>query len=198
MKQKVIVFDFDDTLVDTTSIRKHIVHLAQELGVSKLAALKARKEVRSSTKPFTIENYAKLLFPADKKKRQKLIESFNLMFGEKGAFNYSGVETFLKKLSKDYVLLLLTYGNKVLQQKKINQSGLGKFFKEIIICDDHTKIQPLKQLQKKYPHLLFVDNSKHIYYSARSLGVPTLWVTSNTKGADYFKQLAIRIKKRSF
>jgi beta-phosphoglucomutase-like phosphatase (HAD superfamily) len=33
MQKKVVVFDFDDTLVDTAIIRKHIVRLAQELGV---------------------------------------------------------------------------------------------------------------------------------------------------------------------
>jgi FMN phosphatase YigB (HAD superfamily) len=69
---------------------------------------------------------------------------------------------------------LLTYGNKALQQKKIKQSGLAIFFKEVIISSDHTKIQPLKKLQSKYPNLLFIDNSKHIYNSAKTLSIPTL------------------------
>jgi FMN phosphatase YigB (HAD superfamily) len=194
---KLIIFDLDDTLINTDQIRRNIVKFAQDLGVSKKMALRARGQVRSSSQPFTIENYGKLLFSNDTDKRKMLAEKFYSMFEKRGEFNYPGIERFLKGLKNKYSLVLLTYGDKDLQKKKINQSGLDKFFSEAIVSRDNTKVAPLIHLQKKHGNnILFIDNAKTTCDAACELGIPMIWVTSARKSEGYFKKLAERINKR--
>ena len=194
--RKVIIFDLDDTLIDTDRIRSNIVKLAQNLGVSKKNALVARAKVRSFSNPFVIENYAKFLFPRDAKKRKSLIRNFNRMFVKHAGFNYEGVNNFLRDLNKKYLLILLTYGNNKFQKKKIAQSGFSRFFKDIIITPDNTKLAPVVSLIRKYgTEMLFIDNAKATCDAACELGLPFVWVTSANKNSSYFKKLASRIKK---
>lgn len=197
MQKKVIILDLDDTLLNTNEIRSSILKLAQGVGVNKKKALEARISVRSSSKPFTIENYASFLFPNSSVERQKLKLSFNKMFQKKGSFNYPGVEAFLKNLSKKYSLILLTYGDNTLQKKKIVQSGFSRYFSKIIVSSDNTKAEPMKGLMKIHSKdVLFIDNAKATCDTASKLGMPMIWVTSKNKNSKYFKRLAERIETR--
>ncbi len=193
----IIIFDLDDTLIDTSRIRAEIVKLAQSLGVAKQRALKARAQVRSSSQPFTIQRYGAFLFPGDTIKHKSLIKKFNYIFGQKGFFNYPGVEAFLAELSKRYSLVLLTYGNSKLQKKKILQSGLSQFFWKILVTSDHTKTSVLRTFAQKYDNrILFIDNAKFTCDAACRMHVPTIWVTSKAKNERFYQKLELRIKRR--
>jgi len=86
------------------------------------------------------------------------------------------------ELSQEYTLMLITKGDLIDQEKKISNSGLLNFFKEIEIVSDKTE-ESYKKILKRYkvdsPRFLMVGNSM------RSDIVPVVQIGANAVYIPY-------------
>lgn len=193
MSKKTVVFDLDHTLLDADQLKKNLFRYVQTLGVSKTkATINYKQAVKKGG--FTIVNYGKILFK-NSQKRKRLEKEYISFFIKPKQYNYSGAEDLLKNLSKKYSLILLTYGAKQNQSRKIKQSRLTKYFEKIIITSSTFKKHDLNKLRPKNKDVLIIDNSPHVKRIADSMNIPMIKVKEHGKDRAYFEKLYHKISK---
>ena len=112
-----------------------------------------------------------------------------------------GVEEVLEKLSKNHRLILATKGDLLDQERKLEKSGLSKYFHHIEVLSDKKEAnyaKLLKHLKIKPEHFLMVGNSLKsdvlplVHINAKAIHVPfhTTWAheqvtAQETKGKTY-------------
>lgn len=150
---KAIIFDLDDTLLDTTDLIKDVAikkaidsMISSGLNTSKEKAFKNIKEILNKdpcADKFRIlaENIYK---NKNKKELEKIIKS-----GKDAYYSYNinteniklekEIKDTLIKLNKEYTLALISTGNPKLQFQKIDALGLREFFNHIYINQKDTK-----------------------------------------------------------
>src|SRR3989344_9460105 len=118
----VILIDFDETLIDTTEIKRRTLDLFLGSG----AKLPAIKHALLVIRPFAPEKVLHLLFPEDERPKRKFFSLFKRL----GEYNYAGVELLLRRLQENHYLILLTYGDPRFQRLKSWEARLRPFFKK--------------------------------------------------------------------
>lgn len=187
-----LVFDLDDTLLDTNQLRRRRARVVRELG----GLAPARKRVLPDFKTFNIANFARAVFPRNPGVARQLIQAMNQGVRESKSYLYPGVMQFLQKLAQQHNLILVTYGDPSLQRRKLAYSGIGKFFSRIIITSESSKLKALRSLQAPYGNrLLFFENRVDTCRDARALGIKTFHLRSSPKDARYYRELAKKISK---
>ena len=107
----------------------------------------------------------------------------------------SGVETTLKTLSKKYKLIVITKGDLLDQERKLERSGLSKYFHHIEIVSDKKSInysRVLKHLEIEPKSFLMVGNSLKsdilplINIGAQAVHIPfhTTWAHETVSPAE--------------
>lgn len=136
---KLFIFDFDDTLFDTQSLKEDFFNMLASFDLPK-------KEIQSSYKKFMDENRG-LYIPNNH--LEKLLTEFKLKENFKNETlswlqnldfkKYVFIETMetLEKISKTNKIILLTKGDEEFQKLKIENCGLKKYFDEIHIVKNN-------------------------------------------------------------
>lgn len=196
---KLIVFDLDDTLIDTTGsvqpakfrlalkemIKAGLVVPSEEDAFQLLMKINRQFSLNGKNTIFKfLEQLQKEtnLSPIDVTKLADL--AIKVYYGEGEIATpidpVPGALTILKILKERYKLVLLSVGVKEFQYYKMRRAGIPKdIFKEIIIIDDYKKKQHYKQLLKRYtltPDQILVcgDRFKVDLLPARELGMKTV------------------------
>ncbi len=192
--KKVILIDLDHTLIDTERIKREHESILRCFGVSASVSKNAYRKVtrRGFYHPVP---HTHAVIPDGLSRRRALREYWQL-FEKRGTYNFPGVVTFLKMLSRKYRLILLSWGHKDFQLKKFNQAGFGKFFEAAVIMRNRRKEKDLQRFFGKYGNnVLLLDDSPVAVSVARKIGMKTVRVKKGWKDANYYRRLLARIMK---
>jgi len=141
----LIIFDLDDTLIDTAGSilpfrRRQVLERMAEEGVAidpEMESLYASIDERSRTSREALQKFLGT-------SHHLLEESVKTLYG---ASNFPfpirltpGTNESLFLLSQEHTLSIVTYGNPLIQKKKIEKAGLDRaLFSNIVVCE-----QPIK------------------------------------------------------
>ena len=122
----IMYIDFDGTLYDTDRMYSDFKEEYYKNGVTK----EEMEEVSSYLK--SKGPYSAMMVADELEKRYHLNVDYNHVFND--SYNYDDLD-FLNELGKVFDLRILSYGVKDYQELKIKNSGVYKYFNEIIITD---------------------------------------------------------------
>jgi len=191
--KKVIIIDLDETLIDTAAIKRRLFEVAEKnYGIKKSKAEKVYRNLRKKHH-FEPKRYIQALRKYNKKVYWK---EFEKIFAKPKEFNYSGAEIFLKSLARDNKLILLSYADPDYQKIKIKQTGLGKYFDEIILTTELSKQKELRKLKEQFGEkLLLLDDKAVSAKSAAGLGIKSIKIKKGIKTGKGFTKLLDLVDK---
>jgi len=153
-KKELIIFDLDDTLVDTSEIyykaRESFLIILTQLGINKDESRRIFEEIDTKNMisyGYNPERYGKSMLDA----YYYCLKKFNIpkstntvkqikLCGEIVLLEFpeliEGATTLLKWCFKHYKMILYTRGIYDLQMKKINHVNIKRYFTQIIISDE--------------------------------------------------------------
>ena len=198
---KVIAFDADDTLwINETYFReveKEFTDLLSTFDTkNNIDQILLKKEIKNlkiygyGIKGFVLSMIECALEISDYQLPSKTIQKI-IGFGkdmlEKPIELLDGVEEVLQKLQGRYKLIVATKGDLLDQEKKIEKSGLLKYFDDVVVMSDKKEVdykKILKRLNIKAPELLMIGNSLRsdvlplIKIKASAIHIPfhTTWI----------------------
>ncbi|NHM30914.1 YjjG family noncanonical pyrimidine nucleotidase [Neobacillus terrae] len=203
-KYETLLFDVDDTLLDFGSAEKLALNLLLE----------------EQKFPFTIEleqNYQKInwglwqAFEEGKKSRDEVVNTrFSLLFSEygievdgellersyrsflnQGHQLVNGAFELIKELYNHYDLFVVTNGVSKTQDKRLRDSGLYPFFKDIFVSEDTGFQKPMKEFFdyafERIPNfnaektLIIGDSLSADIQGGRLSGLDTCWFNGKMK-----------------
>ena len=178
--KKIIVFDLDDTLFLTQEFKKELIKNFQKIGLPKKIFLKTYLASKKDQR-YLGENYQikliKKIFPQYSFKKLKSV--FEKTFEKAPLFVPEETFKILAELSLKYELILISFGEKNFQRKKIKSSGLEKFFKKIIISSQLYKISSFSRIFRKKAQIFFVEDNPSILKAIKKKfpKVITIWLS---------------------
>lgn len=148
-----IILDFDETLFDTTRFKKALAAIFKKHGADFWGTYNEAKKPRGI---YSLKKHFALIQNVDIKKIEKDIDKIN--FKE---FLFPNTLNFLRKF-KDHDLILLSWGEKNFQKRKIY--GLGSDFISLfdkVIVGSVEKVKVLRKILKLYKSkpVIFIDNN---------------------------------------
>lgn len=191
MSLQALIFDLDDTLMDThgqlVMDAHHQACLAmqragldfplEELFAARLHFLKTQP--REDVNTLMVEHFGH----HDPRIIQAGHDTFlNPEIGDIDVF--AGVPELLENLKQHYALFLVTAGFKTAQSKKIQVLGIGHHFKEILIIEPGSpggKKAAFIEIKERYQYhfeqmLIIGDRISNEIKAGNQLGCPTFWV----------------------
>jgi hypothetical protein len=180
-----LIFDFDHTIFDMTSMHDAIMDSMASIGISKETYLDAY-QMETNWKAFTVSGVASRLEKMAKADPEKVHRAYHKVAEVADLFVYDDVLGSFQDLRDDgHVISLLSWGDQEWQNKKIHHSGLKDEFEEVItvnqlkadylgdwckgekyevvVIDD--KPAELKAIQQKHPEFHLVrlrrENGKY-------------------------------------
>jgi FMN phosphatase YigB (HAD superfamily) len=192
----VVAIDLDDTILDTTRLKRDLFLIIEKLGVSFGDAYLRYKNIYGAREAiFNLRFFGKALFGKNNPKVRSLEARFKKLFLKPKKYNPRGIEGFLTALSKRYTLILVTYGDPKLQKKKIAQAKIEKFFYRVYISKDSYKSGVLKNLKKTYgERLLFIDDAKKAIKTASNMNISTIRISPKRKDFAYYSKVIRRVR----
>lgn len=161
----LIIIDFDRTLFDADSFKEELSKIARRYGVPKSTFLKVYKESALKGICFVPNRFLHTLAKSKPGLEiNKIEKDYSGLVKNAQKFLFSDAENFLKNLSENNKMVLLTYGDKNFQNKKIKYSGIKKYFDEIVITTKFDKTNEVKKVIKKYKKekIIFIDDSADV------------------------------------
>ena len=157
-----VIFDLDYTLFDTT---KHKKEIAKIFGLSNSEYLKDyNKYFKNKKINYNIYKHLSYLLKAKKisssrgkEIRRQIID----LMKRSDNFLFPHAENLVKQLAKEgKELILLSFGDNVLQSQKIKSLSIKKYFKKIIITDKGKEYVVDFLKKSKKAHIIINDNLK--------------------------------------
>ena len=161
---KTVFLDIDDTLLD--------FHRAEALAIRTALSRFGIDPSEENVKRYSQINRAcwESFEKGEMSREDVLTTRFEVLFSEMGVnlspdeaqriyenelgsyhFYIDGAEEMLKQIYKDYELYITTNGIKVVQSRRITDSGIGEYFKDIFISEEIGFNKP----QKEYFDFIF-------------------------------------------
>lgn len=156
----IIILDFDDTLFDTARFKKALAEIFKKYKADFWETYNRAKNLKGI---FSLGSHLALVKKEiDGIDIKKLKKDIDKLFENLKQFLFPDVLDFLKTFKKDNDLILLSWGEKKFQEKKIY--GLGQNFTSLfdkIITGPTEKAKVLRKILKLYKSrpVVFIDNS---------------------------------------
>jgi phosphoserine phosphatase len=153
--KKLIILDFDHTIINTTYLTKSIAKKLQaDFGISKEDYMAARKAVQKCCVVEDIDNVIQRL-PHENKK--DLHDAFHdIIKSEVHKFVFPDVVDFINRHKDNFDILISTHGDKELQNEKIKHSNLPGCIMQTI--EAKNKGDVLAPYVDKYDKIYFIDD----------------------------------------
>jgi len=167
-----IFLDFDDTLYNTTRLKKETNRVIADFGVTKEFQEVLKKDEEKGT-GMNFDRVLKDVFDSlgkDKKAKfdfKKLKQKINRILNKKKSMLYSDSLPFLKAIYKKHDLILITYGDYRAQRFKIKQVGIRRFFKAVLIVTEK-KEEFFRDYLKKREGVFIDDKASTIDFVAKN------------------------------
>lgn len=189
----VVIFDLDHTLYDTDRFKRDSFRILAKLGVAKKRAEDVSRDYFKE-RQFHHRTFARLLLD-DAQKIQHFLKKHEELFLKSENYWYEGVYGFLKELRKKYYIVLLSYGDKDFQLKKISPA-YTQMFDEVIVTRRKDKIAQLRRVKNKHSSskILLIDDADRPLASARALLLSAIRIKKTKKDKKYFDRLVQRIR----
>lgn len=162
MRFDCIIIDFDHTIFDAASFKDALAAAILKCGVSHNVFWQTYATIRKSDRDsgYSPERHLAALNKVIKLNKTSAKKNVNEVVSNSRKYLYADTLAFLKKISSLGVpLILLSYGDRDFQNKKINACGLKKYFMEIKIVQK-SKNAAIKKLARKYGgNLIFVNDN---------------------------------------
>lgn len=191
-KKSVLIFDLDRTLFDTDAFMRDNHAILGKYGISRQRALAVARE-RFIGRPFHPAEYMSALFDHPHTRKKARMDFLGLLARPEGYW-YDGAPVLLKKLKKDFTLVLLSYGTPNFQRAKIGH--YAPLFDRVHITNQKDKKKDLKKIKEFFAggtHFFF-DDKPLALRSARQLGMRAFQVRKSAKDKSYFDMLHKKIK----
>jgi uncharacterized cofD-like protein len=185
--KRLVLLDLDDTLINTPKLKGELFEF-----ILKLKSLDAKKEIFAALKPFNKDRFIMLKKSRYRESRDTYNFYMNL-FKKKRKYNFPGSVNFVKKLHKEYELWLLSYGYPPLQNRKLEQSELSQYIKNIVFAEERSKEKELEKIAIIKPEATILDDEPYVINKAKSLNLKTIQVKKGKKDTAYFRKLLQKI-----
>lgn len=161
--RKIIVFDFDHTLFSTTQFKSETANNLLGIGIP----LKIIQETEQGAKingcylGFKKQvGLIKKALPNNHILLSELLNAFELVMENSNRFIYPDVRSTLRiLLRRNYHLILLSSGERHSQRRKINNSGIAKYFQRIIVSSQLEKTKSFAGIFRKRSQMFYVEDS---------------------------------------
>lgn len=181
---KVIVFDLDGTLLNTSKgIFNSVRYAAQQLGLKQLEEYELKKFVG----PPPTESYRKVYNLSEEQAKQaaSLHRKYGLEKAVYEAEHYDGIQPFLQKLKlESKYLAVATLKREDIAKKVLNHFGLGEYFDTIVgidVGESLTKADTIgivkKRLNLSDEPTVLIGDSPYDAVGAQEAGVDFIGVT---------------------
>ena len=147
----MIYIDFDSTIFDTNRFYDDFLKICLKNNLTHDKVKKVKDKFFKHNIDFNLDKLANELYVKYSLKEDFLREIENF-YSEK--YLYKDAINFLEKLYLKNDFVLLTYGNRNYQAKKINKCNINKYFKDIIITEKNKS-----NLNIDYVNNIFIDNN---------------------------------------
>jgi len=149
--KKNIYIDFDSTIFDTNAFYSDFLKLCSKYNVDEKSVNEIRNKIFLKDSDFNLDIlgkniYSKYILPED------FLNSLESLYSSR--YLYKDAINYLEKQYLKHNIILLTYGNKEYQNKKIINSNIAKYFKDIIITEDSKS-----NLKINFLNSIFIDNN---------------------------------------
>jgi FMN phosphatase YigB (HAD superfamily) len=172
-----IIFDFDDTLFDTSMLKQGIFMKLAAHGIDNEIIENTYEECKNEKDVYTLRGHTDIL----KEKHNFLgTDDMHDWFSKLDLSSYLFPEVIegLEKLSREHHLVLLTKGESEYQNIKLEGAGIKKYFQEIHITSkekeeflkDKIYSNPIyfindkssenKKIKDKFPEINIIENKK--------------------------------------
>lgn len=136
MKQKpVIILDFDEVLFDTEGYKVSLYESVKPFGVTNDVWQRAYVG-READEAFGFRGLANRLAEAVDAPIEAMIEAMARETSDAVWYLFADARPFLEAVQPNSEVYLLTYGNHREQKAKIAATGIGRYFKDVIITDE--------------------------------------------------------------
>lgn len=184
-----IIFDFDYTLFNTKKFYKALQINFKKLGINKelfSETYKKSKKKRGYYQPLKQFN----LITKEKTglSLELLEKSLKKTLSQTNQFLYSDVESFLKKINKNFSCIILSFGVSEIQKEKIKNLKIANCFEKIIIAQDIIKVKGMKQLLKKQEAAIFIDDNPRALFETKKVFPNLITVRINRGAGGYFQE----------
>jgi len=182
MKKKIILFDWDDTLLSKAEYKKNLrSNLAKICEVSEEEIFEFEEKYFNNlakSGDFEINDFVKSF--SQKFGKEVKLEDFNSdKLGIYSKALFSDSIPALNNLKNDFRLGIYSQGFDSLQRIKIEASGIKDFFEEDLIYMNRNKLDP--DFVKKLPNgAIIVDDKKEVIEKLKQAGkFKLLWINRN-------------------
>lgn len=172
----LIILDFDHTLFDTPRLKQAIEDMFLKHGISHDLFLETLEESKgegpankAGKRDWKPEQQFKILKSRGLSNVDAIREQFVKVLQESHTFLYEDTLPFLKKVSKDNSLALLTYGEDSFQNMKLEGSSCAvKYFGKIVITQNIFKDKEARELAQG-AKCIFVDDNPTALSAAKKM-----------------------------
>lgn len=138
--EKVVVFDLDHTLFNTSSFKKKLFSSLKTYGISSEEVEAAYKKIMNQGGKFKydyrVEDHVRELRKKHVFSVKKAEHTMFSVLTQAEKFLYPKVKNILAELRRrGFHLILISRGNKFFNHQKISQSGLDKFFHKVHVTN---------------------------------------------------------------
>ncbi len=160
-----IFIDFDDVIFNAKKFKKDLIKVFIKNGISRPEFNRSYRGFSGNPrrKPGCYDPQEQIDFLSSEKDidRKKLMKDIDSLMVDLKKYVFKDSYKFIKHFPKKE-LYLVTYGNKKFQEKKVRNSGIGKYFKRIVIIN-RPKADAIEKLIKrdkikKGEGLYFIDD----------------------------------------
>jgi len=184
-----IIFDFDHTLFSAKKFYETLKYSFLELKVGEKLFQKTYQESKSEGKNYKPSRQFELII---KEKPEiflrELEESFRKVLGQSKQFLYPDVLPFLKKIKKDFELVIVSYGEEEFQRNKIRKSKITNYFKKVFLSKNVNKISIFKKILNDDEKIIFVDDSPVALFEIKKNFPKTITVRIKRGEGRYSKE----------
>ena len=143
--------DFDNTIFDTVSFYNDLKNVMHSYGIN--------DDIIDKYQHISCYSPLELIDDLIRKNviDKSILIDIDKVFNNGEDYLYQDALLFLEKVKPNNKLVLLTYGNKTYQERKINSSKIQDYFNEIIITD-----KSKSSLELDYKSGIFIDDNTDV------------------------------------
>lgn len=152
-----IVLDFDDTIFNTYGLMREFLKVFQKEGFNEDQFWQIYKQCKKKVGDFDKDLFVDLFYKLRVFDKEKISKKINSIIAKSNVFVYSDFFDFVLNYKKEE-LILLSFGTTKFQEDKIKNSGISKYFNEVIITTKN-KADDMEDIKKEYKEkIIFIDD----------------------------------------